>query len=183
MPTYTCPHCHEPLPESAKMCPKCGKWVVPANELEDVPTRTSAWQKIVIAGAVIILVAIGLTFRGAEERENKAAQQEIGAPLATLVQAQTEALGLDAPGLDVRIDTKAADVFANFPAPIGADKAREFALTVCAGLARTFVDKGYLPRALAVRVGTTLPDGARASYGKAIFNGNLDQLIWEPAQQ
>ena len=40
-----------------------------------------------------------------------------------------------------------------------------------------------MPRDLAVQVGTTLSDGARASYGKAIFNGNLDQLIWEPAQQ
>lgn len=179
-----CPHCNEPLPESARMCPKCGQWAVPANEIENVPTRTSRWQKIIIVVSVIILIAIGLSFRGAEERENQAAQKELSAPLAALVAAQATALGL--PGsaeLDLKIATKAADVFVDFPAPLGSDKARNFALSVCAGLAKTYVDKGYMPRALAVHVGTVMTDGARASYGKAIFNGNLDQLAWEPATQ
>lgn len=184
MPTNHCPHCNEPLPDSAKMCPKCGQWAVPASEIEEVPTRTSRWQKIVILVSVIILIAIGLSFRGAEERENQAAQKELAAPLASLVTAQATALGLaGSPKLDLKIATKAADVFVNFPAPLGSDKAREFALSVCAGLARTFVDKGYMPRALAVHVGTIMTDGAQARYGKAIFNGNLDQLAWEPAAQ
>lgn len=184
MPTNHCPHCNEPLPESAKMCPKCGQWGVPANEIEDVPTKTSRWQKIVILVSVIVLIAIGLSFRGAEERENQAAQKELAAPLAALVAAQATALGLPGtPKLDLQIATKAADVFVDFAAPLGSDKAREFALSVCAGLARTYVDKGYMPRALAIHVGTVMTDGARASYGKAIFNGNLDQLLWEPATQ
>lgn len=184
MPTNHCPHCKEPLPESAKMCPRCGQWAVPASEIEDVPTRTSRWQKIVIVVSVIILIAIGLSFRGAEERENQAAQKELAAPLAALVAAQATALGLQgSPRLDLKIATKAADVFVDFAAPLGSDKAREFALSVCAGLARTYVDKGYMPRALAIHVGTVMTDGARASYGKAIFNGNLDQLLWEPATQ
>lgn len=184
MPTNHCPHCNEPLPESAKMCPKCGQWGVPANEIEDVPTRTSRWQKIVILVSVIVLIAIGLSFRGAEERENQAAQKELAAPLAALVAAQATALGLPGtPKLDLQIATKAADVFVDFAAPLGSDKAREFALSVCAGLARTYVDKGYMPRALAIHVGTVMTDGARASYGKAVFNGNLDQLLWEPATQ
>lgn len=182
MATNHCPHCNEPLPESAKMCPKCGQWCVPANEIEDVPTRTSRRQKIVILVSVIILIAIGLSFRGAEERENQAAQKELAAPLTSLVAAQTTALDLPgSPRLNLKIATKAADVFVDFPAPLGSDKAREFALSVCAGLARTYVDKGYMPRALAVHVGTVMADGARATYGKAIFNGNLDQLVWEPA--
>lgn len=184
MTTSHCPHCKEPLPESAKMCPRCGQWAVPASEIENVPTRTSRWQKIVIVISVIILIAIGLSFRGAEERENQAAQKELAAPLASLVAAQATALGLQgSPRLDLKIATKAADVFVNFPAPLGSDKARDFALSVCAGLARTYVDKGYMPRALAVHVGTLMSDGALASYGKAIFNGNLDQLAWEPATQ
>ncbi len=184
MTTNHCPHCNEPLPESAKMCPKCGQWAVPASEIEHVPTRTSRWQKIVIVVSVIILIAIGLSFRGAEDRENQAAQKELAAPLAALVTAQTTALGLPAsPRLDLKIATKAADVFVDFSAPLGSAKAREFALAVCAGLARTYVDKGYMPRALAVHVGTIMTDGALANYGKAIFNGNLDQLAWEPATQ
>lgn len=182
MPVYHCPHCHEPLSESAKMCPKCGKWVISADELENVPTKTSRWQKIFIAVSVIVLIAIGLTFRGAEERENAAAEKNLGAPLTAIVQEQAGALGLAAPKLNLTIATKTADVSLDFPGAIGADKARDIALAVCAGLARTYVDKGYMPRDLAVHVMTTLADGARAVYGKAIFNGNLDQLLWEPAQ-
>lgn len=170
-----------PTPEEAKKSPKGGNWNIPADELEEVPTRTSRWQWAVIIVAGLILIAIGLTFRGAEERENAAAQKVIGTPLTSLVQQQTAALGLAAPKLDLQIGTKTADVFMDFPAAIGGDKARNLALAVCAGLARTFVDKGYMPRGLAVHVGTTLPDGAKASYGTAIFNGNLDQLGWEPA--
>lgn len=170
-----------PNNEEPKKSPKSGNWNIPADELEEVPTRTSRWQWAVIIVAGLILIAIGLTFRGAEERENAAAQKEIGAPLTSLVQQQTAALGLAAPKLDLQIGTKSADVFVDFPAAIGGDKARDLALAVCAGLARTFVDKGYMPRALAVHVGTILSDGAKASYGTAIFNGNLDQLGWEPA--
>ena len=182
MPVYHCPHCHEPLSESAKMCPECGKWVIPADELEDVPTKMSRWQKIFIAVSVIVLIAIGLTFRGAEERENAAAEKVLGAPFTAIVQQQAGALGVDAPRMDLKIATKTADVSLDFPGAIGADKARDFAVAVCAGLARTYVDKGYMPRDLAVHVMTTLADGARAVYGKAIFNGNLDQLLWEPAK-
>lgn len=180
MASNTCPHCNAPLPDSAKMCPKCGKWVVPASELEDVPTKTSGWQWAVIIVAAVILIAIGLTFRGAEQRENAAAQQELGAPLAALVQAQTTAMALQPPRLGLEIATKKADVSLDFPAAIGADKARDFALAVCAGLARIYVKKGYMPRDLAVHVATTLSDGARANYGTAVFNGNLDDLLWEP---
>lgn len=182
MASNNCPDCNAPLPESARMCPKCGKWVIPADEIEDVPTKTSAWQKFVIVVSVIILIAIGLTFKGAEERENLAAQKEMAAPLEALVKEQTTTLGLQDPKLAMQIATKTANVVADFPTAIGRDKARDFALAVCVGLARTFVKKGYMPRGLAVQVGTTLADGASASYGKAIFNGNLDNLVWEPAQ-
>ena len=182
MPTDNSPNSAAPKTEAPKKCPHCGKWVIPADELEEVPTRTSPWQWAVIIVAAVILIAIGLTFRGAEERENKAAQKELGAPLTAIVQQQAGALGLAAPKMDLHIATKTADVSLDFPGAIGADKARDLAVAVCAGLARTYVDKGYMPRDLAVRVMTTLADGARAVYGKAIFNGNLDQLLWEPAQ-
>lgn len=178
-----CPDCNEHLPESAKMCPKCGKWVIPASEIENVPTKTSTWQKIVIAVSVIILIAIGLTFRDAEERENAAAQKELGAPLGALVKEQSAIFGLQSPELEMQIDTKSANVLVDFPAAIGSEKARDFALAVCAGLARTFVKKGYMPRSLSVQVRTALADGARANYGKAVFNGNLDNLAWEAATQ
>lgn len=182
MATNHCPDCHEQLPDSAKMCPRCGKWIVPASELEDVPTKTSLWQKIVIVAALIILVAIGLTFRGAEERENQAAQKDLSAPLAAIITKQIETLGLgSSPKAELAIETKRADVRINFPAMISAKKAEDFGLAVCAGLARVYVDKGYMPRALAVEVGSLLPDGALATYGRAIFNGNLDALGWEPA--
>ena len=155
---------------------------IPGDTLEKIPTRTSPWQWAVIIVAAVILIAIGLTFRGAEERENKAALQNLGAPFTAIVQEQAAALGLTAPKMDLQIATKTADVSLAFPGAIGADKARDFAVAVCAGLARTYVNKGYMPRDLAVHVMTTLADGARAVYGKAVFNGNLDQLLWEPAQ-
>lgn len=180
MPNDTSPNSAAPTPEEARKSPKGGNWNIPADELEEVPTKTSRWQWAVIIVAGIILIAIGLTFRGAEERGNAAAQKELGTPLVSLVQQQTAALGLSEPKVALNIATKAADVFVDFPAAIGGDKARDFALAVCAGLARAYVNKGYMPRGLAVHVGTTLPDGARATYGTAIFNGNLDQLGWEP---
>ncbi|WP_165079450.1 MULTISPECIES: hypothetical protein [unclassified Desulfovibrio] len=177
MPTDNSPN--SATPEAAR---KDGTRNIPADELEKIPTRTSPWQWAVIIVAAVILIAIGLTFRGAEERENKAAMQNLGAPFTAIVQEQAAALGLTAPKMDLQIATKAADVSLDFPGAIGADKARDFAVAVCAGLARTYVNKGYMPRDLAVHVMTTLADGARAVYGKAVFNGNLDQLLWEPAQ-
>ncbi|MDE7372111.1 MAG: hypothetical protein K2N07_10325 [Desulfovibrio sp.] len=182
MPPDQSPNSATPTPETAKKSPKGGTWNIPATELEEVPTRTSPWQWAVIIVAAVILIAIGLTFRGAEERENKAALQNLGAPFTAIVQEQAAALGLTAPKMDLQIATKTADVNLDFPGAIGADKARDFAVAVCAGLARTYVNKGYMPRDLAVQVMTTLADGARAVYGKAVFNGNLDQLLWEPAQ-
>ena len=182
MPTDNSPNSAAPQSGTPKKCPHCGKWVIPADELEEIPTRTSGWQWVVIIVAAVILIAIGLTFRGAEERENAAAQKNLGAPLTAIVQEQAGALGLEAPKMDLRIATKTADVSLDFPGAVGADKARAIALAVCAGLARTYVNQGYMPRDLAVHVATTLADGARAVYGKAIFNGNLDQLLWEPAR-
>ncbi|MBD5558415.1 MAG: hypothetical protein HDQ92_07720 [Desulfovibrio sp.] len=169
-----------PTPEDPKKSPKGGNWNIPADELEEVPTKTSVWQWAVIIVAGLILIAIGLTFRGAEERENAAATQQLSTPLVNLVQQQTAALGLSEPKVALNIATKAADVFVDFPAAIGGEKARDLALAVCAGLARAYVEKGYMPRDLAVHVGTVLSDGARATYGTALFNGNLDQLGWEP---
>ena len=170
-------------PEEARKSPEDGTRNIPADELEKVPTKTSPWQWAVIIVAGLILIAIGLTFRGAEERENAAAQNELSTPLLGLVQQQTAALGLPAPKVALSIATKAADVFVGYPAAIGFDRARAIALAVCAGLARTYVDKGYMPRDLAIHVGALLPDGATANYGTAIFNGNLDQLGWVPAAQ
>lgn len=182
MPNDNSPNSPAPTTEAAGKSPKDGNWNIPADELEEVPTRTSRWQWAVIIVAAVILIAIGLTFRGAEERENKAAMDDLGAPFTAIVQQQASALGLAAPKMDLQIATKKADVSLDFPGAIGADKARDFAVAVCAGLARTYVKKGYMPRDLAVHVMTTLADGARAVYGKAVFNGNLDQLLWEPAQ-
>ena len=182
MPTDKNSNSAAPSTEAAGKNAKDGKWNIPADELEAVPTRTSPWQWVVIIVAAAILIAIGLTFRGAEERENKAALNELSAPFTAIVQQQAATLGLAAPKMDLNIATKTADVSLDFPGAIGADKARDFAVAVCAGLARTYVKKGYMPRDLAVHVATTLADGARAVYGKAIFNGNLDQLLWEPAQ-
>ena len=182
MPTDNSPNSAAPAPEAARKSPNGGTRNIPADELEKIPTKTSPWQWAVIIVAAVILIAIGLTFRGAEERENAAALKNLGAPFAAIVQEQAGALGIAAPKMDLRIATKTADVSLDFPGAIGADKARDFAVAVCAGLARTYVKQGYMPRDLAVHVMTTLADGARAVYGKAIFNGNLDQLLWEPAQ-
>ena len=181
MPDDTSSNSTTPRPEEARKSPRDGNWNIPADELEEVPTKTSRWQWAVIIVAGLILIAIGLTFRGAEERENAAAQNELATPLVNLVQQQLAAMRLPGPKVGLEIATKAADVFVDFPAPIGGDRARDFAVAVCAGLARAFVSKGYMPRDLAVHVGTTLPDGAKAVYGTAVFNGNLDQLGWQPA--
>lgn len=177
-----CPSCKEQIPDSATGCPKCGKRVIPADELEKLPGKTTTWQKVVIAAGLIILIGIGFTFQGAEDRENRAAQENFSGPMAKIIQdigAQTGISGkLGAPQWKLNAQTKSATVAIDFPkGELSLMQAMAYGQGVCGALARAYVDKGYTPRHLTVSVAA----GGKV-YGKAVFNGNLGDLNWETAK-
>lgn len=178
----TCQYCKEQVLDTANICPKCGKRIIPADELENVPKKTSTWQKVVIAISIVILIAIGFSFQGAEDRENKAAQENFSQPVEKIVRDIAGQTGLaqqyGLPNWKLNAETRSASVAIDFPnAKLTQDQAAAYGQGVCAALARAYVAKGYAPEHLTVTVGS----GA-ALYGKAIFNGNIDALGWQPAK-
>lgn len=177
-----CPSCKEQLPDSTTECPMCGKCAVPADKLEKLPGKTSAWQKVVIAAGLIILIGAGFTFQGAEDRENIAARDNFTKPLAEIIQdmgAQTGISGkYGVPRWTLDAKTKSAIVAIDFPkGEMFPEQAMAFGQGVCGALARAYVNKGYTPKHLSVSVAA----GGKV-YGKAVFNGNLGDLNWETAK-
>lgn len=176
-----CPSCKENVPDSAANCPKCGERIIPADTLEKIPTKTSNWQKVVIAVSVILLVAIGFTFQGAEERENKAAQSIFQQSMETIIRDIGNQVGVNQqagmPKWILKAETKGAQVAIDFPAPLTKEQASAYGQGVCAALAQAYVRKGYMPRHIAVTVGN-----GQNVYGQAIFNGNINALGWEGAE-
>lgn len=181
-----CPECKGEISETSKDCPHCGKTVIRGDELQDIPTKTSLWQKVVIAVSIIILIAIGLTFQGAEEREDRAAQEKFQAPAIQMVNAYASHTGLirefGQPACRLEAKTHGANLYVDFPAgPIQRRRVNVFAQAVCVGLARTYLHMGYAPRDIEVYVSSKLPGGKTLHYGKAVYNGNIETLNWDPA--
>lgn len=181
----TCPECNNQIPETTEKCPHCGRQVIPGDTLEQIPTKTTHWQQFIIAISVIILIAIGFTYQHAEERENLAAQTTFYAPLANIVRIAAEHSGLGRqygiPTLRLKAQTKSAQAYLAFPSgPLSEEQAAVFGQAVCAALARTYVQKGYMPRELMVNVSSRQPTDI--NYGTAVYNGNRDRLGWQSAK-
>lgn len=179
-----CPECKKEIEVGAATCSHCGKQFR-GDELEDIETKTSTWQKIVIAVGLIALIAIGFTFMGAENRENKAAMNDFSKPLAELISGISDEskLGREfgTPSHTLKADTKTAEVTIEFPrGTLSPMQAEVFAKSVCVGLTRTYVSKGYMPRAITVRISSAAPGGKKRVYGQAFYNGDLDTMAWEP---
>lgn len=165
-----------------------GERVYAADQLENVPFKTTFAQKVFIAVSILILLAIVVTFHDADSRENQAAQSTFSVIAQPIINSASEAVGLRAswgyPIYTLNARTKEADIFVEFlHGPIPPEKAEEFGLRVCSHLARAYVQKGYMPRHLSVHVFARLENAPRRNYGQAIFNGNLDELVWEPSRQ
>lgn len=182
----TCKKCGATISDSSTSCEYCGEKV----DSGDASTRDSAkittWQKVFIGLSILVLIAIALTYRGAEDRENKAAQNNFSSPVEQIVHSVATSSGLapayGSPIVSLNAQTKKALVYVDFPlGPMTSNQASDFGLAVCEKLARIYVQEGYMPRALAVVVTSGGKDGVQINYGTAVFNGNLGVLGWEPA--
>lgn len=183
-----CQNCKAQVADGAKTCPMCGKEIA-ANTLENIQTETGGWQKFIIIVTIILLIAIGFTYYGAEDREDKASQQIFSAQMPRIVQTAALQSGLarvyGMPGWQIAADPKAATVILHFPSgPLTQAQASQIGQMVAADLAQTYVNKGYMPRNLRVVVGGTQP-GGNAVYGQALYNGDYGEpgtaLSWQPA--
>ena len=182
-----CPSCKDQVPHSAKACPQCGTRVIPADQLEDIPTKTTGWQKFVIIVSIILLILIAFTFYGAEDRENAAAQAAFTEPVMRIVNNTAAQTGYGSffgmPSFKLDAGIKGAAVSVVFPTgPLSQEQAATFGQSVCAALAREYVRLGYAPRQITVNVGTVLADNTVYPYGQAVFNGNIGAIGWKPAQ-
>lgn len=180
-----CPDCKAKIDASVKECPYCGKEVIPASLLETIPTKTTTWQKVVIIFSIIILIAIGFTFLGAEKREDRASQNIFSAPVSQLIAQAALHSGLGhlfgMPGHTLEADPKNAKISIIFPSgPLSAEQAQKFANYISGMVARTYVDKGYMPREVTVSISSTNPEGNLFTYGKSVYNGNKDFITWQP---
>lgn len=181
-----CPNCQAQVGDGEKNCPKCGK-AIPASELENIQTQTSGWQKFVIAVTILLLIVIAFTFYQAEDREDKATQQIFGPQMEKIINTVASQTGLanyfGMPAGQIIATTKTAEAMVVFPSgPLSQAQASMFGRAVCAGLAQSYVNKGYMPRQIRVVVAGN-EQGGQAVYGQAIFNGNIDALGWEPASR
>lgn len=182
----TCNKCGASISDSATTCEYCGEKVDSGSEQSRDSATITTWQKVLIGLSILVLIAIALTFRGAETRENRAAQNTFSSPVEEIVQSVASATGLSpaygTPVVSLNAQTKKALVYVDFPlGPMTSDQASEFGLAVCERLARIYVREGYMPRALAVGVSSGGKDSTQINYGTAVFNGNLGILGWEPA--
>lgn len=177
-----CPSCKETIPDSANGCPNCGERVIPGDKLQSLPGKTSMGQKVLIALGVIILIAIGFSFQGAQEREDIAASEVFTQPVERMIRdiaAQTgiaQQFGL--PEYKMHAGTSNAELQLDFAkGTLTPAQASTLGQGVCAAFARIYVSKGYNPTHIRVIVSKNdIP------YGEAIFNGNIDALGWEPAK-
>lgn len=182
----TCPNCKAHIADSETTCPKCGR-DIPASDLETIPVTTDGWQKFVIAVTIVLLIAVACTFFSAEDREDAAAQNIFAPQVGAIIQNVAMQTGLGrnfgVPAYQVSARPKSAEVSVVFPSgPLNQNQAAMFGQAVCAGLAQTYVKKGYMPRHIKVTVAGNQP-GGQAVYGQAIYNGNIDALGWEAASR
>lgn len=182
----TCPECKAHISDSATHCEYCGKRVMEGSKLSSLPSKLTLWQKIVIVVSIFILIAIGFTFSDAEKRENTAAQQTFSHPAENIVANAAQLSGLASaygkPRITSRFETKKGIIFVTFPrGELSIAQASGFGLDVCRAIARSYVQNGYMPRALAVSVNSGSLNGRNIHYGTAVYNGNVDVLGWEPA--
>lgn len=181
-----CPSCKAKVGDQEKTCPMCGR-DIPASTLENIQTQTSGWQKFVIAVVVLLLIVIGFTFYQAEDREDRAAQGIFKPQVERIIQTVATQSGISQrfgmPAYQLVAQPKVAEVMLIFPSgPLSQAQAAQVGRGVCSSLARTYVNKGYMPRYLRVVVAGSQP-GGQAVYGQAVYNGNLDTLAWEPASR
>lgn len=182
-----CPECKAQIVDGEERCPLCGAKMIPADSLERIATKTSTWQKVVIAVSVIILIAIAFTFDDAEKRENAATEQNIALPLTRQIRAYIARTAVarqyGVPVVNISALTKTADVTIEFPrGPLAQQQASGLARIVAATLAKTYVEKGYIARRLSVWISSTLPGGKQYVYGRAIYDGNTDKLEWQQVE-
>ncbi len=161
---------------------------IAADRLETVKTRTTRRQKIFIVASIIVLLAIAFSFENAAKHEDTAAQKIFSAPAQAIIHAQLVKSGLaleyGMPKYEIKAKTKKAQVQIIFPrGPVKGSSAEALAKNICSRLARLYVEKGYMPRGLDVRISSILPSGGEAYYGTAVYDGNLDQLFWKQAGQ
>lgn len=181
-----CPECKAPISDSAENCPHCGKRVIAADKLENIPVKTDGWQKFVVAVVIVLLIAIAFTWRGAEKREVEAAQATFAKPIGEMVNTAVRNMGLNAsagfPVCVLKAGTHGADIQLTFPAAgLNQNQAAILAQGVCGEAARIYVRKGYAPRWLEVGVSARTAPGDTVYFGKAVFNGNINAMAWEPA--
>lgn len=181
-----CPECNAKISDDAESCEYCGKKIYTGKELGSAPHKITTWQIVVIVISIFILIAIGLTFQEAEKRENRAAQATFSSPVEAIIDTAAQRSGLSSaygkPEITLSAQTKRAIVYIDFPrGPMTPAQASQFALDICGAMARTYVQKGYMPRALAVSISSAGKDGVQVHYGAAVYNGDVDILGWEPA--
>lgn len=179
-----CPSCGSSVEDGEKNCPNCGH-AIPASSLENIPDKTTGWQKFVIVVGAILLVVIAFTFYGAEKRENAACQEIFSQQAPAIIQNVAFQSGLGRifgiPAYQIKARPKEAQMVVDFQyGPLTQEQASLFGNGVCAALAQSYVRKGYIPRHLRVVVAGQQP-GGRVVYGASIYNGNIDALGWEPA--
>lgn len=165
------------------ICPNCGERVFPGDELNDIPALITKRQRNFIIASLFVLLLIAITFQGAEERANRAAEKVFAHPIADIINTESTKLGLakeyGKPIYELGISPKRASLEINFPeGKLSNEQAAVFANNVCADIARAYVKKGYMPRMLKVEVSSGKA-GERTSYGRAIYNGNIDALGWQ----
>lgn len=178
--------CDSENPDSATECPASGEKVIRGDTLEKIVTKTTTWQKIVIVVGFFIILAIAFSFEGAKNREDQAAQKIFSTPLGDIIKNYVASTGLGkqfgAPTVRMKAGTNYGNVYLEFPrGPLSQKQASVFAQMVCASLAKTYVNKGYMPRNLRVYIICKLADGRRLLYGRAVYNGSFDRLSWQPA--
>lgn len=183
----TCPSCQATIRDDASECPKCGKRVIAASSLENIPVKTTGWQKFVIIVTIILLILIAITYQSAETREDAAAQANFSQPVAKIVSDTAIQTSLSQyfgmPEHKLKAGTKGATVSITFPrGGLNQQQAAAMGQSVAALLARTYVRKGYMPRHITVSVLSAVPGKKPELYGKAIYDGNIDALGWEAAK-
>lgn len=183
-----CPSCQAPIGDNATECPRCGKRVIPADQLENVPDHTTGWQWVVIAVTTILLIMIAITYKAADSRENAAAQRIFSEPVAQLISNIAVKTGMaqyfGLPNHTLRAKTDDARIVVEFPhGALTQPQASMFGQSIAAATAQLYVKKGYMAQHIDVTVASAQPDGKVKAYGQAVYNGNIDALGWEPAAQ
>ena len=183
-----CPECSASVEDSAENCHICGKRLIPASKLEKIDLVTTTWQKLVIIVGAVVLIAIAFTFLGAGKREQEAAQKNFEPTVTEIINSAANQTGMvqafGQPRHMLSAGTKSADIRVHFPTgPMHEIQAKRFAERVCEIVARVYVRKGYIPRALSVTVSSSVPGRRNLIYGTAYYDGDKDKMIWVPAEK